>query len=256
MVRCALGLALGALAAGCTGQVTVTTPTGDGGRPPPGGGLAIQGRVYDFETCPAAAGCLPVEGVTVALEPDRTVTSDPTGADGAFVLAGVPANASVTVSVDTSTAPTYVATFNANPIAIGAVDVQGVDVYVLSSADPDLLGVIATESNRDLRVTGGYLGVVLQGGASFVGVANAHVELMPPDYPMRYVNVIPRYAPTELVLLPPSAGGTAACGLFAVGTLTASGTAAIAVTAETLAFESLVVPIVPGRIALGVHEGS
>jgi hypothetical protein len=250
-VRWALA-ALG-LCAACTGAVTVPAQE-DGAVVHP---VAIHGRVLDLESCPSPAGCVPVAGVTVALAADRGVVAAPTGREGAFLLEGVPPDSRqlLVVGPPAGAVGAYVPTLNANPVGVAKSDVFGVELYVLSGADADLLGAMARESTRDFRVTGGYLGEVIERTDVVTAVAGAHVELLPAQFPMRYVNVIPRFAPGEPALQPEAAGLTSAFGLFAVATLDAAAEVAILVTADGLAFDLITVPMAPGEVAFGLHPG-
>ena len=189
---------LAALAAvGCAAQVTVTQE--DGGTP---SGVTVHGRIFDLETCPG--GCTVVIGAVVSLYDDQAVISQPTGPDGAFALAGVPRGSTQRLRAETTNGMTgsYVTTVNANAIEVGDEDLFGVELYMLSAADADLLGAIATESGRDLRTEGGYVGEVIRRNPEPEAVTGASVQLFPADFPMRYVNVIPRYVTGEPPLQP------------------------------------------------------
>lgn len=249
---CAALLAVPLLA--CTAAVTVTGPQ-DASTDP---GVAIHGRVLDLETCPSVSGCRVVVGVVVSRSDAPAVLSEPTGPDGAFVLSGVVPGTAPLLRVEATTGMvgSYVTTLNANPVAVQGADVFGVELYVLSAADQDLLGAIAAESTRDLRSSGGYVGEVIRREPTAAAVASAHVELFPGDYPMRYVNVIPRYVPAEAVLQPATAGSTSGFGLFAVAALEEPGDLGVLVTADGLTFEPLLVPMAPGTVVFGLHVGT
>jgi hypothetical protein len=236
---------------GCGAQVTV--PQQDGGAP---GGVAIHGRIFDLESCPG--GCLVVVGAVVSLLGDQGVISKPTGPDGAFALAGVPRQSTQRLRAETTTAMglTYVTTVNANAVAVGEEDLFGVELYMLSAADTDLLGVIATESGRDLRVEGGYVGEVIRRDPEPQAVTDAKVDLFPADFPMRYVNVIPRWVAGETALQPSTAAGTSGYGLFVVAPFGEAQDMGIQVTATGLAFDPVLVPMAPAVLAFGLHVGA
>jgi hypothetical protein len=247
------GLAVAGLAGpGCGAAVTVTPPEDAGTK----GKLAIHGRIFDLETCPG--GCLVVVGAVVSLYDDPARLSDPTGPDGAFVLRGVPRQSSQRLRAEKTTGivGSYVTTLNVNAVAVGEEDVFGVELYMLSAADADLLGVIAAESTRDLRVEGGYVGEVIRRAPEPEAVADAHVELLPADFPMRYVNVIPRYVPGEAALQPSTATGTSGYGLFVVAPFGDAQDLGVMVTAAGLGFDPLLLPMAPGTLAFGLHLGT
>ena len=237
--------------AGCSARVTV--PQEDGGPP---GGVTIHGRIFDLESCPD--GCLVVVAAVVSLVSDQGVVSAPTGPDGAFALAGVPRQSTQRLRAETTTAmgQTYVTTVNANAVEVGAEDLFGVELYMLSAADTDLLGAIAAESGRDLRVEGGYVGEVIRRDPEPAAVTGAKVELFPGDFPMRYVNVIPRWVTGEPALQPAAATGTSGYGLFVVATYSDPQELGVHVTATGLGFEPLLVPMATGALAFGLHVGT
>jgi hypothetical protein len=247
----ALAAAAGA-GAGCSAAVT-PTPQEDASI---GGKVEIHGRIFDLETCPG--GCLVVVGAVVSLHSDPALISDPTGPDGAFVLQGVPRQSSQRLRAETTNGMvgSYVTTLNVNALAVGDEDVFGVELYMLSAADTDLLGVIATESPRDLRSEGGYVGEVIRREPDPEAVAGATVELFPGEFPMRYVNVIPRYVPGETALQPSGATSTSGYGLFVVASLGADQSLGVMVKAAGLAFEPLLLPMAPGTLAFGLHLGT
>jgi hypothetical protein len=249
-LRAIAAAALVTLAA-CDAHVSV--PQQDGGTP---GGVTIHGRIFDLESCPG--GCLVVQGAVVSLLDDPAVVSAPTGPDGAFALAGVPRQSTPRLRAEAASGTTgsFVTTVNANAIDVGDEDVFGVELYMLSAADGDLLGAIATESGRDLRVEGGYVGEVIARVPAPEAVAGAGVQLFPGEFPMRYVNVIPRWTPAEPALQPSGATGTSGYGLFAVAPFGAAQDMGVEVTAVGLRFDVLLVPMAPGVLAFGLHVGT
>jgi hypothetical protein len=249
LVAAALGAALGS---GCGAQVSVQ-PQQDASTE---GRVAIHGRIFDLETCPD--GCTVVVGAVVSLHDDPGVVSDPTGPDGAFVLGRVPQASAQRLRAETTTGivGAYVSTLNVNEVAVGEADVFGVELYMLSAADPDLLGVIAAESTRDLRTEGGYVGEVIRRDPAPAAVAGATVALFPADFPMRYVNVIPRYVAGEPALQPSTATGTSGYGLFVVAPFGDAQDLGVMVTAAGLGFDPLLLPMAPGTLAFGLHVGT
>ncbi|MBI5478495.1 MAG: hypothetical protein HY906_06540 [Deltaproteobacteria bacterium] len=253
LVAAALVAALGAGGgSGCGAEVTVA-PQQDASTV---GRVVIHGRIFDLETCPE--GCLVVVGAVVSLDDDPAVLSEPTGPDGAFALGRVPRQSSQRLRAETTTGivGSYVTTLNVNAVAVGEEDVFGVELYMLSAGDADLLGAIASESSRDLRVEGGYVGEVIRRDPEPEAVAGAEVELFPADFPMRYVNVIPRYVPGEDVLQPSTATGTSGYGLFVVAPFGDPQQMGVLVTANGLGFEPLLLPMAPGTLAFGLHVGT
>jgi hypothetical protein len=245
-----------ALAGGCACSATVTYPPPADSGPPPG--PTLHGRILDLETCPDAEGCRVIEGAVVSLYGDTTVLSEPTGPDGAFALPGVPPGSMQLLRAEATTGQggAYVTTVNANPIFVGDEDLYGLELYMLSAADGDLLGAIAAEAGVDFRQTGGYVGEVIRREPTAEAVAGAHVELFPADFPMRYVNVIPRYVPDEAVLLDVTATGTTNFGLFAVATIDQEENMGVLVTASGLVFPPLLLPMAPGTVVFGLHVGT
>jgi hypothetical protein len=254
MLARALGLAvLVALAGvGCGAEVSVH-PQQDASTE---GRVAIHGRIFDLESCPA--GCLVVVGAVVSLHDDPGVVSDPTGPDGAFALARVPKGSAQRLRAETTTGiqGAYVSTLNVNEVAVGDEDVFGVELFMLSAADGDLLGAIATESTRDLRSEGGYVGEIIRRDPEPAAVAGAKVDLFPAEFPMRYVNVIPRYVTGEPVLQPSSAAATSGYGLFVVAPFGDAQDLGVMITAAGLAFDPLLLPMAPGSLAFGLHVGT
>jgi len=245
-------VALAAAGPGCHAEVSVV-PQQDAST---AGKLSIHGRIFDLETCPDA--CQVVVGAVVSLHDNAAVLSEPTGPDGAFILGGVPQQSSQRLRAETTTGivGSYVTTLNANAVAVGEEDVFGVELYMLSAADGDLLGAIARESTRDLRTEGGYVGEVIRRDPVPEAVAGAHVELFPADFPMRYVNVIPRYEPAEAALQPAAAGSTSGFGLFVVAALDQQQNLGVLCAADGLVFEPLLFPMAPGTLAFGLHLGT
>ena len=247
----ALAVGLLVALAGCHAQVTVTQ---DDGGPP--AGVTIHGRIFDLESCPG--GCMVVVGAVVSLYDDQSIISEPTGPDGAFALLGVPRSSTQRLRAETTNGMTgqYVTTVNANAIDVGDEDIYGVELYMLSAADGDLLGAIASESGRDLRTEGGYVGEVIRREPAPAAVSGASVELFPSDFPMRYVNVVPRYVTGEPALQPDSATSTSGYGLFVVAPFGAAQDLGILVHASGLGFDPLLVPMAPNVLAFGLHVGT
>jgi hypothetical protein len=237
--------------AGCHAQVS--TVQDDGGTP---GGVTIHGRIFDLESCPG--GCMVVVGAVVSLHDDQSVVSSPTGPDGAFALADVPRGTKQRLRAETTTGMTgqFVTTVNANEIELHDDDVFGVELYLLSAVAGDLLGAIATESGRDLRTEGGYVGEVIRREPEPAAVTGASVELFPADFPMRYVNVIPRYVTGEPALQPNGATGTSGYGLFVVAPFGDAQDLGILVHVSGLGFDPLLIPMAPGVLVFGLHVGT
>lgn len=247
----AVALTCLALALGCGAEVRVGPE--DGAVP---GGITIHGRIFDLETCPS--GCLVVVGAVVSLHSDQSVVSPPTGPDGAFALAGVRKGSKQLLRAETTNGMegSFVTTLNVNELELGDEDLFGVELYMLSAADADLLGAIAAESGRDLRVEGGYVGEVIRREPDPAAVSGATVELFPADFAMRYVNVIPRYVPGETALQPSTAITTSGYGLFVVAPFGDPQDLGVLVTAPGLAFAPLLFPMAPGELAFGLHVGT
>ena len=237
--------------AGCRAEVQVMQA--DGSAP---GGITIHGRIFDLESCPE--GCLVVVGAVVSLHADQGVISQPTGPDGAFALAGVQRGSKQRLRAEATSGMegAYVTTLNVNEIDVGEEDLFGVELYMLAAGDADLLGAIARESGRNLRVEGGYVGEVIRRDPEPEAVTGAKVELFPADFAMRYVNVIPRYVPDETALQPSSATGTSGYGLFVVAPFGDSQDLGVLVTATGLSFDPLLFPMAPGVLAFGLHLGT
>jgi len=245
-------VAFAAAGPGCNAEVSVV-PQQDAST---AGKVSIHGRIFDLETCPDGVPGGGRRGGLAPRQPGRALGAH--RPDGAFILGGVPQQSSPRLRAETTTGVvgSYVTTSTPTPSRSGEEDVFGVELYMLSAADGDLLGAIARESTRDLRTEGGYVGEVIRREPVPEAVTGAHVELFPADFPMRYVNVIPRYEPAEAVLQPAAAGSTSGFGLFVVAALDQPQNLGVLCTADGLVFEPLLFPMAPGTLAFGLHLGT
>src|SRR6185503_18171198 len=88
------------LLVGCPGNEHFH-PQLDASVPPPEG-IAIHGRVVDFESCPVPPGCRPVPGLVVRVD-GTALASAPTGSEGAFLIEDVPKDIELSFTVGSAT---------------------------------------------------------------------------------------------------------------------------------------------------------
>jgi hypothetical protein len=237
------------------------SPTGGTGRDSSvadGGGsvptITITGRVVDYETC--FEGCVGVADIVVAWGgAPEVVRSSPTGADGAFVLAGVPSGirSDLLAIPGASVADDYASTLNAMVISRDQVtDVFALQVTILARDPQSIVAAFQAETGISLDEMGGYIGQVVN--ASSDAVAGADVAHAPNQGPIRFVDAVPKLAPTEPAFQPPEATTTSIFGIFVLG---GSGRLVDPVTfapgMPAMAYRTIVTPLIPGVVSFGIH---
>lgn len=221
--------------------------------------VTVRGRVVDAESCSEpVSGCQPVRGVVVAAAGATALRSAPTGADGAFRLDGLPrgfASDLLLVPQDTAGAR-YAPTLNPQivPADSDVAEIFGAELYVLPRDAGSLLDAVRTEAGLDLVTSGGYVGqAVLETGR--VPVDGASAIVYPAQQPVRYVNVLPRMAPTESALRPATATTTGPFGIFVFAASGPREDLAVVPVKDAVAFTLISTRLQPGEVTFAVHFG-
>ncbi len=239
------------------------TPTGGGsGRDsggPDGAGstlptITVSGRVVDYESC--FEGCVGVAGVVVAWGgAPMVLRSEPSGEDGSFTLAGVPSGirSDLLAIPEGPASSSFASTLNAMLVTRDQItDVYALQVTILPRDSESIIAAFEAETGIRLDRDGGYLGQVVN--ADNDAVAGVDVALAPSVGTLRYVDAVPRYAPTEAPFKPVDAPGTSIFGVFVLG-----GTGALidpvtfAPGSPPMGYETIVTPLIPGVVSFGVH---
>jgi len=221
--------------------------------------ITVRGRVVDAEGCASTTGCRGVEGLVVALasRPD-TIRSAPTGVDGTFELADVPAGYrhDLVVTAGAGLEDAFAPTLNPSVLGSDATEDQfGLQVYALPRGPESLLEALRREG-YDLVLAGGYVGQTMRvvDGTWVEASEGVSIEVYPAQDEVRYVAVLPRYVPDEPPLRPRGATSTGAFGLFAFQALAPVDPVAVVPAHATLEHDVVAAPLVPGMVTFGIHR--
>lgn len=232
-------------------------PNADGG---PGAvpTISVSGRVVDLESC--FEGCDGISEVVVAWSgaPD-VLRSEPSGADGSFLIEGVPSG----VRTDLLAIPhgtqanDFATTLNAMVLSRDdTTDVFSLQIVVAPRDSSSIIAAFEAETGIRLDRDGGYIGQVVNlndtgGYDAAPGVDVAHA---PSQGPIRYLNVVPRLAASEPPFQPESATSTSIFGVFVLG---GDGTIVDPVTfapgSPAAPYRTVVTPLFPGVVSYGLH---
>jgi len=246
-----LALAFGCSAGGSnSGRDTGAAGDGVGSLPT----ISVSGRVVDYETC--FEGCVGVGDVIVAWGGAPTVVrSEPSGVDGSFTLEGIPAGIrSDLLAIPEGTAGTgFASTLNAMVIGRDQTsDVFAIQVVVMPRDPQSIIAAFEAETGTRLDRDGGYIGQVVN--AANDAVAGVDVAHAPNQGVIRFVDAVPKLAPTEPAFQPADATTTSIFGVFVLG---GSGGLVDPVTfapgSPPMTFQTVVTPLIPGVVSFGIH---
>jgi hypothetical protein len=216
--------------------------------------ITVSGRVVDYESC--FEGCVGVENVAVAWGgAPMVLRSEPSGADGSFTLAGVPSGirSDLIAIPEGPSGSSFATTLNAMLVRRDQTsDVFALQVAVLPRDAQSIIAAFEAETGIRLDRDGGYIGQVVN--ADNDAVAGVDVAYAPAQGTIRYVDAVPRYAPTEPAFQPPEATSTSIFGVFVLG---GSGSLVDPVTfapgTPPMAYQTIVTPLIPGVVSFGIH---
>lgn len=221
----------------------------------PNGLISVRGRVVDFERCASEAGCTPLEGMIVALasDPERVVSA-PTRLDGTYILSGVPAGYRHDLIVRPRSGASHAPTIN--PMAVQATaqgDQFNVELYAVPRDPASLLEGLKGEG-IDLVLGGGYLGqVVRTNGSMVMAAADVQIVVSPPQQPLRFVSVLPRFVPGEPILRPADADRTGPFGMFVVPARGPVDPFLVVPVDPAITYAPVAAPLAPGFVTCAIH---
>jgi hypothetical protein len=238
----------------------------------PGEGIAIHGRVVDFESCPVPPGCIALEGMVVEIA-GIAIATEPTGREGAFLIRDAPRGRALSLLVrgTASDGGAHAPTLSADAVPPSEDDVFEITLYALARTAGSLLAAVEDETGVDLGESGGYVGQVLtqidpdeEGDRlcpdideGLCAVSDASATIAPSGYgQVEYVNALPSYLPEGPALLP-TGTATTTTGMFLVlPEIPAIADLEVRPTHPDLALPVLVAPVEPGSVALGFHRAN
>ncbi|RLB53808.1 MAG: hypothetical protein DRJ42_10925 [Deltaproteobacteria bacterium] len=241
------------------------TSTGRDSGPPADGGssaiptITVSGRVVDFESC--FEGCDGVSDVVVAWAgAPEALRSEPSGADGSFVVAGVPSGfrSDLMAIPGAGQATRFATTLNAMALSRDdTADVFSLQVVVMPRDSSSIIAAFEDETDMRLDRDGGYIGQVVNINASggYDAAPGIDVAHAPNQGTIRYLNVVPRLAPAEDPFQPVAPG--TATSIFGVFVLGGSGAIVDPVTfapgTPAAPYGTIVTPLFPGVVSYGLH---
>lgn len=217
-------------------------------------GVAIRGRVVDFETCLSSAGCTGVAALRVSVLSDSALVSAPTGPDGAFTLDGVPTGSRVHLIVsDAGGTGRFLPTLQAGVVALGSEDVFGIECYALQ-ARGGLYEALQAEAQLEIAAQGLYLGQVVQITEGKMKALDAVTPTLSPPATLRFVRDNPRFSPGQQALFPADRTFTGIFGQFVAITPTAQQLYRVDLAATDLTFEPSEALIGAGYLSIAMHR--
>jgi len=199
--------------------------------------------------------CEAVPGVVVSWG-DGSLRSAPTGADGAFQIAGLPTGEALDLLAlpQDTMALRYAPTGNPEVVPPSSGEVFGVRIHVVPQGAGSLLEAVEAEIGAAPRSI--HLGQAVRvEGPGLVPVEGAGVTLEPALGPVRFINVLPRFSTGETALMGPEAVATGRFGMYLVPSpRRGPDVTRVGVTADGLAFPPLRATLTEEVVSFALHR--